>query len=132
MESPAANRTKRLERSWARKFADAFRGLAIGIRGQSSFLVHFAFVAAVAVCGVIFRISFAEWLIVGLCVTVVLTAEMFNSALEHLSRAVSDQEHSGIRDALDIGSGAVLMAALGSAAIGGFLFLFNLFWPQLL
>ena len=35
----------RRPRTWADKFADAFRGLKFGIRGQSSFAVHF-FLAA--------------------------------------------------------------------------------------
>jgi len=39
-------------RSWAKKFADAFRGVKHGVRGQSSFYVHIVFAAAVVLCGI--------------------------------------------------------------------------------
>ncbi len=47
---------------------------------------------------------------------------MFNSALERLARAVNQKYDPNIRDALDIGSGAVLTAAIGAATVGGCLF----------
>ena len=34
------------------------------------------------------RIDRTQWCVLVLCITIVLTAEMFNSALEHLARAV--------------------------------------------
>ncbi len=39
-----------------------------------------------------------------------------------MARAITDQKHPQIRDALDIASGAVLMAAFGSIAVGVVLF----------
>ena len=38
-------------RSWLKKFADAFRGLVVGIQGQSSFAVHLP--CAVLVIGLV-------------------------------------------------------------------------------
>ena len=109
-------------RSWSRKFRDAFHGVALGVRGQRSFLVHFAFAAAVIGCGWGFRVSLPEWLVLLLCITVVLTAEMFNSAMESMAKAVSLEYHPFLGDALDIGSAAVLLASLGAAMVGGLLF----------
>ena len=53
----------------------------------------------------------------------VLAAEMFNSALESLARAITDRPHPLVRDALDIASAAVLVTALGAAAVGLLIFL---------
>ena len=53
---------------------------------------------------------------------VVFAAEVFNSALESLARAVTDKTDPHIRDALDIAAGAVLTASLGSVAVGLVLF----------
>jgi diacylglycerol kinase len=47
---------------------------------------------------------------------------MFNSALEALARAVTDQENPYVRDSLDVGSAAVLLASIGSTVIGGLIF----------
>ncbi len=113
----------RRQRSWAQKFHDAFRGVRLGVWGQNSFIVHGCFSVAVIIAGAVFRLSLTEWLIAGLCIVIVWTAEMFNSALERLARAVNHKYDPNIRDALDIGSGAVLVAAIGAATLGSILFL---------
>ncbi len=111
-----------LPRSWPRKFRDAFHGMVLGVRGQRSFPVHFAAAAAVIGCGWGFRLGLLEWLVLLLCITVVLTAEMFNSAMESMAKAVSLERQPYLGDALDIGSAAVLVASLGAALVGGLLF----------
>ena len=57
-----------------------------------------------------------------LCITIVLAAEMFNSALEHLARAVDRSENRHLGSALDIGSAAVLTAAMGASVVGSLVF----------
>ena len=105
-------------RSWPRKFHAAFVGAKLGVRGQSSFFVHFFVATMVIVAALILRVSAAEWCLLVLAITLVLTAEMFNSALEWLARAITDEDHAHIAGALDIASAAVLIAALGAVAIG--------------
>ncbi len=108
---------------WVRKFAHAFRGVRRGIHGQSSFLVHFTATVAVIIAAAAFRVSLVEWCLLALCIAAVLTAEMFNSALEHLARAVHDKHHPELGAALDISSAAVLLAALGAVVVGAVIFL---------
>lgn len=103
---------------WKHKFACALRGVAVGIRGQNSFLVHFPAAAIVMAVGWWLQVSHAQWLVLVLCVTMVIAAELFNSAIEHLARAITRDEHPEIRDALDIASGAVLVAAIGASVAG--------------
>jgi diacylglycerol kinase len=110
-------------RPWSQKFRDAFRGIQLGIRRQSSFLVHFAFTAAVLVCAALFHVSLLEWCLLILCITVVLVAEMVNSALESMGKAITDQHQYHLGNALDIGSAAVLLAAAGAALVGSIVFL---------
>ena len=113
------------DRSWARKFADALRGIKIAFRSEINFFVHL-FVAVIAgVAGGIVRMTDERWCIYILCVTVVLAAELFNTAIERLARAVTREEHPEVRDALDIASGAVLVAALGAAVVGALM----IGWP---
>lgn len=122
------------DRTWRQKFSDAFRGFKRGIRGQSSFFIHFFVAAAVIMAAFALNATLAEWCLLLLCVTGVLTAEMFNSALESLAKAVTDQPHSDVGNALDIGSAAVLLAALGSSLVGTVILLNRLallldWWP---
>ena len=41
------------DRNWVAKFRCAFRGAKLGVRGQSSFFIHFFMAAAVIVGGVV-------------------------------------------------------------------------------
>ncbi len=106
------------ERSWAGKFRDAFRGLIAGVRGQSSFFVHFFATAAVIAAAAVLGVNRYEWSILLLCITVVLVAEMFNSSLESMAKAITGRNHPHLGNSLDIGSAAVLVAAIGAAAVG--------------
>jgi len=104
--------------SWLRKFRDAFLGMFRAFRDERSFHVHLFFAVAVIVAAIVFKVSIAEWCILLLCIAVVLAAEMFNTALEHLGKAVDRSENQHIGNALDIGSAAVLVAAIGAVIVG--------------
>src|SRR5437879_4867186 len=71
-------------RSWRHKWGAAFRGLKLGVRGHSSFFVHFFFSALVLAAGLVLRCGPLEWCLLFGCMGIVLTAELFNSALETL------------------------------------------------
>jgi diacylglycerol kinase len=108
----------RPKRPWVEKFRDAFRGLREGVRGQSSFRVHFAAAVSVVAAGSVLRVNLVEWSILLLAITVVLTAEMFNSALEMLAKAITSRHDHHLGLGLDAGSGAVLTASIGAAVVG--------------
>lgn len=121
-------------RTWRQKFRDAAVGLRLGTRGQSSFLVHLPMAVVVVICGFAFQVSRLEWCLLVLAITVVLTAEMFNSALEAIAPAVDRRYNPHIAAALDIASAAVLLAACGASACGAIIFLYRLgallhWWP---
>jgi diacylglycerol kinase len=80
-----------MSRRWKRKFADAFRGLREGVRGSSSFVAHFVIAAAVLVAAAGLRMDAVQWCVLLLCIAGVLAAEMFNTALEAMARAITDQ-----------------------------------------
>ena len=105
-------------RSWVDKFSDAFRGLSRAVRSQSSFAVHLAVAAVVVALAVALRVSAVEWCLLAGAIAVVLAAEIFNSALESLARAFGAGKNPRIRDALDMASAAVLVAAGGAAVVG--------------
>ena len=112
-------------RTWVQKFRDAARGVKIAVRGEVNFFIHFFIAVVAGVAGGIVELSDERWCLYILCVTIVLAAELFNTAIEHLARAVTREQHPEVRDALDIASGGVLMAAIGAAVVGGLL----IAWP---
>jgi diacylglycerol kinase len=114
-------------RTWFRKFADAFRGLWRAVRTQSSFAVHLGMAGGVLVSGAFFGVSAVEWCLLVLAIGLVLMAEIVNTAIESLARAPGSRRHPRFRDALDMASAAVLVAAITAAVIG-----FVVFGPRLL
>ena len=117
---------KRPRRPWAQKFKDALRGLKFGIRGHSSFFVHF-FAAALVVAGAIaMGCELIDWCLLLLCIGVVLTAELFNSAIETLFRGLDETAKERVWPCLDIAAGAVLLASIFAAVIGALIFLAQL------
>lgn len=111
---------------WIRKFGHAFRGVWKEVCEDRSFRVHFSVAAAVIACAIGFRVSLIEWCILLGCITLVLTAELINSALELMAEAITDQHDPRVGAALDVGSAAVLLAAAGSSIIGAIIFIHRL------
>jgi len=107
-----------MNRPWLHKFADAFRGLRRAIRSQTSFAVHLTVAAAVVVAAAVLQVSLVEWCLLIGAIGFVITAEVFNTAIESLARAHDVGRHPRIRDALDMASAAVLVASITAAGIG--------------
>ncbi len=112
----------RRPRTWPDKFRDAFRGVSRAIRSQSSFAVHLVVAAVVVVVAAVLRVSLLAWCLLAGAVGFVLAAEMFNTAIESLARSLGPRRHPRIRDALDMASGGVLLAAITAVVIGGIIF----------
>lgn len=118
--------TVKPRRRWSAKFADAFRGLKLGIRGHSSFFVHFFFAALVIAAAVVLRCGLLEWCILLGCIGLVLTVELINSAVETLYHSLDETTKLRARPCLDIAAGAVLLTSIVSAIIGGSILLHEL------
>jgi diacylglycerol kinase len=113
----------RSRRPWRDKFGAAARGLKWGVRGHSSFFVHFFFTALVLAAAIVLRCERLEWCLLVGCIGAVLTAELFNSAVETLFRGLDEETKARVWPCLDIAAGAVLLASLTASIIGSIIFL---------
>ncbi len=121
-ERAEGNEPRCRPRRWRDKFREAFRGVKRGIRGQSSFFVHFFFAVCAVAAAAILQCTVVEWCIVVICIGMVLAAELFNSAVETLFHGLDVATQQRIEGCLDIAAGAVLVASLTAAAVGIILF----------
>jgi len=119
-ESPVS---RQVPRRWRDKFREALRGLKFGVRGQSSFFVHFFCAALVIAAALVLRCPLIEGCILLGCIGLVLVAELFNSALETLFRGLDEDARARVWPCLDIAAGAVLLASGFAVVIGGLIFL---------
>lgn len=121
MDSPPRSR-----RLWSDKFREAFRGLKFGVRGQSSFFVHFFFAALTVAAAIVLKCELWQWCALVGCIGLVLTAELFNSAIETLFHCLDEETRSRAWPSLDIAAGAVLLASISAVIIGALIFLTRL------
>jgi len=104
-------------------FRYAFRGLADMLRTQPNARFHLAASVVVAGAGFWLEISRMEWIAVVVCMALVLALEAVNTALEYLTDLVSPEYHPLAGKAKDAAAGAVLVAAIAAAVVGGLIFL---------
>jgi len=105
-----------------RSFGHAFRGLKVLLQTQANARIHVAATILVVAAGALLRISPAEWALIAIAVMCVWAAEALNTAIEFVVDLASPDPHPLAGKAKDVAAGAVLIASIGSAVIGGFVF----------
>jgi diacylglycerol kinase (ATP) len=101
----------------------ALDGIRALLLDQHNAWIHALATVAVLAAGFYFYVSSTEWIALILAITIVWVAEVFNTALEYLCDVVSPEFHPLVKKSKDIAAGAVLMAAMGAAAVGLIVFL---------
>jgi diacylglycerol kinase (ATP) len=100
----------------------AFEGVIYVVRTQRNMRIHFIVAAAVLILGVVLGTSRFEMLALMLAVTLVLVAEMINTALEQAIDVATSSFDPVARAAKDVAAGAVLVASVAATFIGYLVF----------
>ena len=119
---PEAPPRRRKPRRWRDKFTEALRGIRLGMQGQSSFFVHLFCACLVVLAAIALHCDPFEWCLIAGCIGLVFTAELFNSALELMFKGLDPAARNRVYQSLDIAAGAVLIACLTAATVGGIIF----------
>lgn len=104
-------------------FKYALEGLIHASKGERNFRFHLFAAFVVVIAGTISRVSANEWLILILCISIMFSLELINSALERVVDLASPDIHDFAKQAKDMGAAAVLVFACASAIIGILIFL---------
>lgn len=116
------------QRHFHHSFGDALRGIWDCITSERNMRIH-----VVACCYVVFfgcqlPLTRGEWAALFLAMALVTGAEAMNTALEKLCDFAQKNRNPKIRVVKDAAAGAVLLCALGAAAVGGAVFLRRELW----
>ena len=79
--------------------------------------------AAVVIAAILLQVTWLEAGLLCVCIAIVIAAETFNTAIELLAHEITRDQRPGIAAALDMASGAVLAVSIGSAVVGGIVFI---------
>lgn len=105
-----------------RSFKYAGRGLRTMLISQHNAWIHGGATVVAVGGGLLFGVERVEWLALILAIVAVWTAEALNTAFEFLCDVASPDFHPLVEKAKDVAAGAVLVTALGAAAVGALVF----------
>ena len=103
-------------------FAYAFRGIFDGIKNERNMMIHYSAVVLVVVFGVTLKLTVTEWGICLILCGMVIALEQVNTAIEAVVDLVTEEHKELARLAKDTAAGAVLVAAITAAIVGGLIF----------
>jgi diacylglycerol kinase len=106
-----------------RSFGFAFAGLGHAWRTQRHLRIHVGIGLLALVFAAVLGLSPAEWAVLLLTIAAVLVLELVNTVIEAVVDLASPGYHPLAKVAKDVAAGAVLVAAIGSVAVGAVLFL---------
>jgi diacylglycerol kinase (ATP) len=104
-------------------FRFALNGILLSFRTQRHLRIHFGVAVLALIAGFVWRLSRVELLILVIAISMVLLAELFNTALETVVDLVTMDYHPLAKVAKDVAAGAVLVTTINAAMIGAVLFL---------
>ncbi len=104
-------------------FKYAFAGIISSIKTERNFKVQSLSAALVLLFAFILKVDTIEWTILILCMILVLSLEMINSAIEKICDLIQPNQHPQIKIIKDVAAGAVLLASIGAAIIGAIILL---------
>jgi undecaprenol kinase/diacylglycerol kinase (ATP) len=104
-------------------FKFAFHGLWLLLKNEHNSRIHLlAAIVAIAV-GLILKINPFEWSLLIIVIGIVFLTELLNTSLETLADLVDPEWNERIRKAKDYAAAAVLISAIISVVVGGFIFI---------
>lgn len=103
-------------------FYHAFEGIKYAFQTQVNMRFHVIVAVIVIMLGVVFKLSVIEWSFIALAITLVLSAELFNTAIESLTDLATQEIHPLAKVAKDCAAAAVLLMAIFAVVIAGLVF----------
>ena len=106
-----------------RSFKYAFEGIATACWTQPNFRAELIASLLGVAAGCWLHVSSGEWLVIALNISIVLSLELVNTAIESACDLFSKEYHPAIKFIKDIAAAAVLIAGIAAAVCGVIIFL---------
>ena len=104
-------------------FKYAIEGIISSFKTERNMKIHVLAMTVVIALGFFFKLDKVEWCFIIIAIASVISAELFNTAIETVVDMVSPQKNPQAKLAKDIAAGAVLTLAIGAAIIGAIIFI---------
>lgn len=104
-------------------FKYAFEGLFYGFKTTRNLKIDLVIAILVIISGFIFKISLMEWVAVVMCIGLVMSLELINTAIEEAVNLAMPNIHPIAKISKDVAAGGVLLAAIFSFVTGLLIFI---------
>ena len=106
-----------------KSFVYAYKGLTFLLKYEHNTRIHLIVAVCVFIAGFLLKITKIEWIAIIFAIGFVFSAEIFNTSIEHLADVVYSKPNIKIKIVKDLGSAAVLVAAITAAIVWLIVFL---------
>lgn len=111
-------------------FTFAFRGIFRAIAKERNVKIHLSLASIAILMGIWFKISSFEWLVLVIVISLVISAEIFNTCVEAGCNLIRDRLNLNYYETYwirNFSAGGVFILALGAFIIGLMIFLPKMF-----
>lgn len=112
-------KTKKLINS----FKYAISGIITSFKTERNMKIHILVMILVIIAGIIFKLSLLDWIILVIMFGLVISAELFNTAIETTIDMITKEKNEKAKIAKDVAAGAVLVLAVASVIVGLIIFI---------
>lgn len=112
-------KTKKLINS----FKYATSGIITSFKTERNMKIHILVMILVIIAGIIFKLSLLDWIILVIMFGLVISAELFNTAIETTIDMITKEKNEKAKIAKDVAAGAVLVLAIVSVIVGLIIFI---------
>ena len=104
-------------------FKYAIEGFISSFKTERNMKIHVLMMILVIIAGMTFEITKLEWILCMILFGIVISAELFNTAIETVVDIVMPEKNEKAKLAKDVSAGAVLVVSIASAIVGIIIFL---------
>lgn len=116
------NKKSKGEKSFISSFNYAVQGIIYSLMSQNNMRAHYVFAIFVIVGMLFFDLTRVEFALVFISITLVVAAELINTAIESVVDLVTEEYHPLAKIAKDVASGAVVVTAINALVVGYLIF----------
>ena len=116
-------KTKKLINS----FKYAIYGIVTSFKTERNMKIHIFVMILVIISGIVFKVSLLDWIILVTMFGLVISAELFNTAIETAIDMITKEKNEKAKIAKDVAAGAVLVLAIASVIVGLIIFIPKIF-----
>lgn len=104
-------------------FKYAIEGFISSFKTERNMKIHVLAMIIVIALGMFLKLNLIEWCIIIIAIATVISAELFNTAIETVVDMISPGKNEKAKLVKDIAAAAVLILAIGAAIVGAIIFI---------